>query len=108
MMIYPWHTRPVSGTIEIVVVTARGQDALKKTGRNPALAYEFPDLRKLFRPDPGGIRCRRAEYRGPCQYPPRINEESRETYYEALNRSSDGWHEGAHDAHHWLRISGAC
>jgi len=33
----------------------------------------------------------------------RINEESRETYYEALTRSSEGWREGAHDAHHWLR-----
>lgn len=33
----------------------------------------------------------------------RINEDSRETYYEALERSSQGWHEGAHDAHHWLR-----
>jgi len=33
----------------------------------------------------------------------RIIEESRETYYESLERSSRGWHEGRHDAHPWLR-----
>lgn len=33
----------------------------------------------------------------------RIVEESRDTYYEALERSSDRWHEGAHDALPWLR-----
>lgn len=33
----------------------------------------------------------------------RIVEESRETYYEALERSSQGWHEASHDAHPWLR-----
>ena len=32
----------------------------------------------------------------------RIVEESRTTYYEALERSSRGWHEHAHDAHPWL------
>lgn len=32
----------------------------------------------------------------------RIVEESKETYYEALERSSQGWHEGAHDARPWL------
>jgi len=32
----------------------------------------------------------------------RIVEESRATYYEALERSSRGWHEDAHDAHPWL------
>jgi Fic family protein len=32
----------------------------------------------------------------------RVVEESRETYYEALERSSQGWHEGRHDAHPWL------
>ena len=32
----------------------------------------------------------------------RIVEESRETYYEALERSSRGWHESAHDAGPWL------
>ena len=32
----------------------------------------------------------------------RIVEESRETYYEALERSSGGWHQGSHDAHPWL------
>lgn len=32
----------------------------------------------------------------------RINEQSRETYYEALERSSQGWHEGRHDALPWL------
>ena len=32
----------------------------------------------------------------------RIIEESRETYYDALERSSQGWHEGRHDAHPWL------
>ena len=32
----------------------------------------------------------------------RIIEESRETYYESLERSSQGWHESRHDAHPWL------
>lgn len=32
----------------------------------------------------------------------RIIEESRSTYYEALERSSRGWHETAHNAHPWL------
>ena len=32
----------------------------------------------------------------------RIIEESRETYYDALERSSRGWHDHAHDAHPWL------
>jgi Fic family protein len=32
----------------------------------------------------------------------RIVEESRQTYYEALEKSSQGWHESAHDAMPWL------
>lgn len=32
----------------------------------------------------------------------RIIEEARETYYEALERSSRRWHESGHDAHPWL------
>jgi len=32
----------------------------------------------------------------------RVVEESKETYYEALGRSSRGWHEGDHDPHPWL------
>jgi Fic family protein len=32
----------------------------------------------------------------------RIIEGSRSTYYEALERSSRGWHDTAHDAHPWL------
>ncbi len=32
----------------------------------------------------------------------RIIEESKETYYEALERSSDGWHESQHDCFPWL------
>ncbi len=32
----------------------------------------------------------------------RIVEESRESYYEALERSSPGWHEGGHDVFPWL------
>jgi Fic family protein len=32
----------------------------------------------------------------------RIIETSRQTYYEALQRSSQGWHDDAHDAHPWL------
>lgn len=32
----------------------------------------------------------------------RIVEDSRLTYYEALERSSQGWHQHAHDAHPWL------
>jgi Fic family protein len=32
----------------------------------------------------------------------RIIEESKETYYEALERSSHRWHEDRHDAHFWL------
>jgi hypothetical protein len=31
-----------------------------------------------------------------------VNEESKETYYEALKLSSEGWHEGGHDPHPWL------
>lgn len=33
----------------------------------------------------------------------RIFEESRETYYEALETSSQRWHEGTHDVRPWLR-----
>lgn len=33
----------------------------------------------------------------------RVIEESKDTYYEALERSSQGWHEGRHDARPWLR-----
>ncbi len=32
----------------------------------------------------------------------RIVEESKDTYYETLERSSQGWHEGKHDVHPWL------
>jgi Fic family protein len=32
----------------------------------------------------------------------RIIEQSKETYYEALERSSQGWHEDRHDVHPWL------
>ncbi|MBK6735723.1 MAG: Fic family protein [bacterium] len=32
----------------------------------------------------------------------RVTEESKETYPEALDRSSRGWHEGRHDPHPWL------
>ena len=32
----------------------------------------------------------------------RVIEQSRDTYYEALGRSSAGWHEGRHDPHPWL------
>jgi len=32
----------------------------------------------------------------------RVIEESKETYYEALKSSSEGWHEGTHDPHPWL------
>lgn len=35
----------------------------------------------------------------------RIVEESKETYYEALEASSHGWHGGAHDALPWLRYA---
>lgn len=31
----------------------------------------------------------------------RIHEESKETYYETLEASSQGWHEAQHDAHPW-------
>lgn len=33
----------------------------------------------------------------------RIIEESRETYYDALERSSQGWHDDKHDPNPWLR-----
>jgi Fic family protein len=33
----------------------------------------------------------------------RIIEETKDTYYEALETSSEGWHEGRHDAMPWLR-----
>lgn len=32
----------------------------------------------------------------------RIIEQSRETYYDSLERSSQGWHESSHDARPWL------
>jgi Fic family protein len=32
----------------------------------------------------------------------RIFEESKESYYETLEASSQGWHEGRHDARPWL------
>ncbi len=32
----------------------------------------------------------------------RVVEESKETYYEALEKSSKGWHEGKHDVFPWL------
>lgn len=32
----------------------------------------------------------------------RIMEESKEGYYETLHASSQGWHDGRHDAHPWL------
>lgn len=32
----------------------------------------------------------------------RIIEQSNETYYDSLERSSQGWHESGHDAHPWL------
>lgn len=32
----------------------------------------------------------------------RVFEESKETYYESLEASSQNWHEGKHDAHPWL------
>lgn len=32
----------------------------------------------------------------------RVIEETKETYYEALGRSSQGWHAGQHDPHPWL------
>jgi len=32
----------------------------------------------------------------------RIFEESKETYYETLERSSQGWHQGKHDAYPWM------
>ena len=32
----------------------------------------------------------------------RVIEESKETYYEALEASSRGWHEGGHDPHPWM------
>lgn len=33
----------------------------------------------------------------------RIVEDSKETYYEVLERSTQGWHEGRHDVRPWLR-----
>ena len=36
----------------------------------------------------------------------RIVEESRETYYEALELSSRGWHDSVHDAGPWLTAPG--
>lgn len=43
----------------------------------------------------------------------RVVEESKETYYEALDQSSQGWHDAAHDVLPWLRyfwgmLSRAC
>lgn len=32
----------------------------------------------------------------------RVIEQSKETYYEALESSSQGWHEGRHDPHPWI------
>lgn len=35
----------------------------------------------------------------------KVIEDSKETYYEALEASSDGWHEGQHDLVPWLQYS---
>ncbi len=35
----------------------------------------------------------------------KVIEDSKETYYEALEASSDGWHEGRHDLVPWLQYS---
>ena len=35
----------------------------------------------------------------------RIIEESKETYYDTLEASSVGWHEGRHDTLPWMRYS---
>lgn len=35
----------------------------------------------------------------------KVIEDSKETYYEALESSSDGWHEGRHDLVPWLQYS---
>jgi len=35
----------------------------------------------------------------------KVIEDSKETYYEALKASSDGWHEGRHDLVPWLQYS---
>ncbi len=35
----------------------------------------------------------------------KVIEDSKETYYEALETSSDGWHEGRHDLVPWLQYS---
>lgn len=32
----------------------------------------------------------------------RVIEQSKETYYEALEASSHGWHDGGHDSHPWM------
>jgi Fic family protein len=32
----------------------------------------------------------------------RVFEQSKETYYETLDRSSQGWHDGKHDPYPWL------
>src|SRR6185436_19767374 len=34
----------------------------------------------------------------------RIVEDSRDEYYDALHRSSNGWHEGCHDLLPWLNF----
>ena len=35
----------------------------------------------------------------------KVIEDSKETYYEALEASSEGWHEGRHDLVPWLQYS---
>ena len=35
----------------------------------------------------------------------KVIEDTRETYYEALQASSEGWHEGRHDLAPWLQYS---
>ena len=32
----------------------------------------------------------------------RVTEQAKQTYYETLERSSQGWHQGTHDVHPWL------
>lgn len=61
-----------------------------------------------YLPQPGG-RWKMVDNETSNAMPParcisleRITEESKATYYEALARSSQGWHEGRHDPHPWL------
>jgi len=109
--------RPVRAaeTVEAIrALMSRYQLAVHQDGREPLLLVPLTVLDFLcIHPfDDGNGRCSRLltllllyhfEYEiGRYISVDRIIEQSQETYYEALEASSKGWHQGKHDPHPWI------